>query len=218
MIHRIEALEHPIELVKSEKSSLHCLQASLMMAVWSLLGERLSWNDAERLSGYVEGHYTWPYGMFVALAERGLSVVSIEDIDPARMAADPAGTIRRLYGDEAQAVIDDLDSAAESERIYKCLNDPRIKFTVRPPTREDVERSIHQDRLPLVSLDFGVLNDLDKFEGHMVLVSGISNAEVELFDPGPPGEGPRMVPAAKFERAMHSPSKNAGAVIILSRR
>lgn len=218
-MHRPTSLIQPIELISSERGSLHCLQASFMMTVHSMLGRNITWEEAESLTGYVEGRDTWPYAMFLSAADMGLSIHSIEIFDPEVMADDPAKEVRRVFGpgEIADAVIAGMDVAYESDLAARCLKDPRISFEVRVPDGRDIEKGIRNDRLALVSLDYGLLHATGEYEGHMVLVSGIDDDRAEIFDPGPPGDAALLVSRGDLDATMHSPTENAGAVILVGR-
>ncbi len=214
---RPASLIKPIELISSDRGSLHCLQASFMMTVHSMLGRDITWEEAERLTGYVEARDTWPYAMFLSAADMGLSIHSIEIFDPEVMAVDPAKEVRRVYGpgEIAEAVIAGMDVAYESDLAARCLRNPRISFEVRVPDGRDIETGIRSDRLALVSLDYGLLHATGKYEGHMILVSGIDDDRAEIFDPGPPGDAALLITREDLEASMHSPTEITGAVILV---
>jgi hypothetical protein len=218
-VNRPNRLTHPVELVSSERGSLHCLQASFMMAAQSILGRVLSWEEADQLTGYVEGRDTWPYALFLSAAEMGMSIHSIELFDPQAMAKDPSEEVRRIFGpgEIAESVIGGMDLAYESELAARCLNNPRISFEVRVPNTADIESAISTDRLALVSLDYGLLHSTGEYEGHLVLVSGIDDVQAEIFDPGPPGDAALHLSREALEAAMHSPTEDSGAVIFVGK-
>lgn len=216
---RPASLIQPIELIINERGSLHCLQASFMMTVHSMLGRDITWEEAENLTGYVEGRDTWPYAMFLSAADMELSIHSIEIFDPEAMANDPAKEVRRVFGpgEIADAVIAGMDAPHESDLAARCLRNPRISFEVRVPDGRDIETGIRNDRLALVSLDYGHLHATGEYEGHMVLVSGIDDDQAEIFDPGPPGDAALLVSREDLDASIHSPMEQAGAVILVGR-
>lgn len=207
-----------IDLIESDRGSLHCLQACLRMLVQGAEGRELTWKEAEQLSGYREGHFTWPYEMFGTLAERGYSVRSIEAIDPQMMAKSPSEVVTALYGDGdlGREILEDMDAGSERRNAAACLENPQISFEVRPPLASDVEQAVSGGGYVLVSLDYGVLHGTGAYEGHMVLVSGVAESSFVVYDPGPPGRGPIGVERATLSAAMASPSPDAGAVIVVT--
>lgn len=211
-------LKHPLTLVASAPGSLHCVPAAVMMAVRSITGRELSWGEAEELTGYVPGRGTWPYETCLSLArEFGLSSRIIEILDPEGILNDPLSEIQKAVGDPelARAELQDMDVEAEQERIRRCLENPMITFDVHSPTTEDVEIGIDEGWLPLVSLDYAILNQSDRFESHRVVVSGVSDDRFEIFDPGPPGDAARIITRRVLDRAIHSPVQTSGAITLV---
>jgi hypothetical protein len=217
---RINNLRNRIELVPSTKGSLHCLQASMIMTVRALTGERLTMSDAETMTGYFEGRDTWPYMMLTSLSRLGLRVRVIEIIDPNRMATNPRSEIERVYGSSevTQAILEITDVSAESVRARACLDDPNVDFEVRTPTADDVITGIRSDEVPIVALDWGILHGSAEFEGHFVVASAASDDAIEIFDPGPPAEAGRVVDIPTFEEALHQPNPESGMVMLVSRQ
>lgn len=207
-----------IELVKSPKSSLHCLQACMIMAIKSITGKSLDMIEAERLTGYVKGRDTWAYQMYLSMAELGLRIESIEIFDPRTVVSDFRSEIRRVFPDDdtANYIIHETDLVTEATRAKRCLENPNIDFVVRAPDMEDIRRGLTAGHLPLVSLDYGALHCTGEgFEGHMIIVSTLGPDFVEIYDPGPPGDAARRVSVKAFEAALHSPHEESGTVILV---
>lgn len=208
----------PIELVKSPKGTLRCTQASMIMAIKTTLGREISMEEAERLSGYIEGRETWPYQMMLSLADLGLHVTSIETLNPEALVADFEREERRVLGDNEeviQYILSITDIPAETKRIKTFIDHPNASFEVRAPTVDDLHVALKGGALPLVSLDYGVLHQTGEgYEGHMVVVSGVGPDYVEVFDPGPPGDI-WNVPIGRFQAALDSPTEGTGAMVML---
>jgi hypothetical protein len=205
---------HSIELVESAKGSLHCTQAVMMMVVATLTHEHMTWDEAERETGYVSGRETWGYEMLLSLAKRGICSHTIEIIDPRLMAQDPMAAVRALNEppEIVQGIIDGSDLALEASRARRCLESEDIAFEVRAPKVDDVLAALRRNRLALVSVDFSVLHGGGPYEAHLVLVSGGNGSEVIIQDPGPPGRGNWTIPVSLFARALHSPEPTSGSV------
>jgi len=214
---RPATLVRPVTLVESKEGSLHCLQAAFLMAANAFGIDSLGWPEAERLTGYVAGRETWPYEMFLSLADLGFEVVSIEVIDPRAMSSDPAAEIKRVFGDGeiGQAIIGFTDLDNERHRAERCLTRDEITFEVRPPSAKDVVNGISTGYLPIANVDYGRLHSSTDYEGHFVVVSGAGAGEVEIFDPGPSSDAARLVTTSLFESALHQPHDDSGMVILI---
>lgn len=209
----------PIELVKSTKGSLRCVQACMMMAVKTTLGREITMQDAEQMSGHIEGRETWPYQMMLSIADLGLHITSIDRLDPRGFVGDLEDELRRVLGDnedDIRYILSITDVEVETQRVRAFIGHPRISYEVRAPALEDLRAGLSRGALPLVSLDYGELHQTGEgYEGHMVIVSGANQEFVEVFDPGPPGDAARRVPAATFLAAMNSPSEGVGAITLV---
>ncbi len=190
----------------------------MIMAVQALLGHELSLKEADELTGFVDGRDTWPYKMMLSLVSMGIKCRIIEISDPTAMSKDPVAEISRVYTNRKVAEYIISETNLEQEKLWasECLNNQDIDFEIRAPSFEDITAGIESNCLPLVGLDYGILHNTGKYEGHLVVVSGFTNDEVEIFDPGPPGDAELGVPKAKFMNAVHSPRPESGMVIFLS--
>lgn len=208
-----------IELIKSEKGSLHCFQACFIMSVRALTGEELTLEQAEELTGFVAGRETWPHKGFLSWAKRGIRVRSIERLDPHRFIDDPDAEIERLAEDPGVAdyIRGITDAEKETILLRECLRNPLVEFVSRPPRLEELEEGLANGWLPIVTLDYGVLHETGEYEGHMVVVTAFDKRSAKLYDPGPPGEGGKVVPTDLFRRAVYSPSEGAGQLMLLQK-
>jgi hypothetical protein len=205
----------PLQLVKSSKGSLRCVQACMVMAVKSALNRDITMKEAETMSGHVEGKETWPYQMMLALADLGLNVTSVERLDPKAFVADIEAELRRVLGNNEetiQYILGITDVEAETARVQAFIEHPRISYEVRAPSVDDLYDGVLRGELPLVTLDYGVLHQTGDYEGHMVVVSGVGPDYVEIYDPGPPGDAAKKVSPSLIQAAIDSPTEGVGAI------
>lgn len=206
----------PIELIKSERGSLHCFQACISMVLKSLKGIDITLKEAENLTGFVADKDTWPNQGFLSLANFGINVTSIEALNPFNFVDSPENEIKRLYTDPevADYIVKITNIEKERNLVKQCLEHPKINFVVRPPVLEDVYNGINQGGLVIALLDYGQLHGIDKYEGHFVLITELNNSQACIYDPGPPGEGPWYIEIDILLKALSS-DDNSGQLIIL---
>lgn len=209
--------QNPLVLIKNEPGALHCAQDCMIMAIYSIKGQKFTMEEAEKLTGYVKGRDTWPYEMYLSFSKMGILTKSIEIVDPKNFVKDPEKEIKRVWpGKIGDYIINETDLELEKNRIKQCLESSDIVFEVRQPTAVDIMEALKTGWLPMVSLDYGKLHNTNEgYEGHLVIISGMDDKTVELYDPGPPGDEALLVSIEKLKTAIQSPTNESGAVILI---
>lgn len=206
-----------IELTRSARGSLRCAQACFIMAVQALKNMTYTMHQAEERTGFTEGKLTWPHKGFLSFAALGVSVTSIENVDVASFAENPEQTLKNMVDDPAVLayLLKNTDIPKEKAIAQACLNATLISFIERPPKVEDIEEALRLGALPLAVVDFNIIHDnVEPYEGHMVIITAVEGGIVTLVDPGPPG-GVVTLSIEKFKKALFAPTPTSGQVIIL---
>jgi hypothetical protein len=158
---------------------------------------------AEEMTGYVEGRGTWQFDMLLALAEAGLTVRDVEELDVDLFLRDPETAIRQQVEDPevATAYIADTDLEREAAALEQCLADPRIVFECRAPSLAEASKALTASGLLLCHVNSNLLAGRPGHTGHMVVVEEVDEDGVLLHDPGPPSRWARRVLPQLFEEA-----------------
>jgi hypothetical protein len=211
----------PMKIVRvaNESDALHCTQASFIMLWASLTGEILSMQQAEEFTGFTTGVETWPYGMMAWLTEHGCEIIHIDALDAEALAKDPVEELRRTHTPEATIdyfmKISDFES--ERSRIARALATGRMSFKVRTPEISDIRKGLEDGWTPILFLDYGTLKGFhkDSYQGHVVLITGSTDGEFVVQDPGPPTHWDWMIEDDLLLRSLRYPAETSGTVTLV---
>lgn len=200
----------------ANSDSLHCSQATYIMAVEALSGSKRSMAEAEEATGFVEGVETWPYGMICSLAEAGFDVRHVDGLSPFELIANPEAVLRESGLDEETIAyfMRITDFSREHGYVTRAMATGRVQFEVRVPDPAEVVEGLGNAWLSIISLDAAILSgrQRDGFEGHMVLAAGLERGSVVVSDPGPPPHPRLAVSHALLTSALQSPTESSGTV------
>ncbi|MEM8988268.1 MAG: hypothetical protein AAGC95_16250 [Pseudomonadota bacterium] len=185
-----------------------CVQASFRMIAIAHTGNDPGKEEADRLTGYVEGRGTWQFRMFLSLAEMGLSIVDHENFDFQGFLTDPEKAIFEQVEDPeaVQGILDETDIPAEQAAIRSCIESELISFDQSVPSFSDIEQQIEKNRIVMCNVNLRVLEGRDGREGHMLLIKSLHKDFIVAHDPGSNGGLNKKFARAKFEEAWSSPS------------
>jgi hypothetical protein len=185
------------------------------MVVEALTGHDPGQDEADKMTGYVEGRGTWQFRMLLALADLGLNVIDHEKFNVQEFIDDPEAAIRKQVEDEAaiQGILNETDIEAERSALQRCVASDRIQFIESVPTLADLTREIAQERLVLCGVDLQVLKGKDAREGHMLIVEALEGEDIIVHDPGPDGGLGVRIPIKLFHAAWTSPSEAMASII-----
>lgn len=193
----------------------HCLQASYIMLVEAITGVRLTMDDADAASGFAEGVPTWPFQMFLSLADLGLGVVDYELFDAVTFADDAYAALYQQTHDDAitREMLSSLNVPLEQARVKKCLTSPAVKFVQARPSLDDISLVHELGGLVVCNVNSKALKGEDGYLGHMVVVDEVTPDTVVLQDPGLPPVANLRVTRARFNSGWLYPSDDMANII-----
>jgi hypothetical protein len=210
-----------MKFVQNTADNLHCTQASLIMLVDSLTGVRMTMDEADHATGFTPDVETWPYAMLRWLAENGFEVVHIDALDAIALANDPLKELRRSGLDKATIdyffEISDFEDEARSIQAAVAAG---VSFVSRIPTFSDLLDMFLGGWSALASLNAATLmtGGIERFDGHMVLCTNVTDDEVVMQDPGPPPLADFVVTRERFIAALRSPADSSGTLTFVRNR
>jgi len=194
-----------------------CVQAAFRMLVYAYRHVDIDKQEADRITGYVEGRGTWQFRMFLGLAQHGLHVTDHEDFDVNLFLKNQRQAISRQVGDEVvvQGILDETDLEAEHRAVRACLASELIEFKETVPSFDDFRGYISEGCVCLANVNRRILDRKPGREGHILLVEDISDSEVLVHDPGPGGGLNITLERDLFAEAWTSPSPEVANIIAI---
>ncbi len=183
----------------------------------------ITFDEVDRLTGYLPDKDTWPMRAFVEMARRGYDVVVYEAVDYPAFIEDPMGYLTHAVGAKAAQTFDECSSVAQAvedaQELLRAEPDlPNLTRNTTPPTQQDLERLIDDGYLCICGIDIGLfVKGNDEIWSHAVLIYDYDEDQVFGLDSrGFPYE--RMSKFwDRFESAWNSPSEASKLLMALKK-
>jgi hypothetical protein len=205
---------------RENPDDLHCVQCAVGMALQAVTGEDLSPEELEQITGFMPGLETWPFASFLALADRGLTVVDVESFDADLFVRDPRAALMRQANDASvvDRIFEVSDVARQVELVRACIASPRVSFVERIPSFDEMTAALARGAMLLVNVNTRILHGSEGYAGHVVFVHGYRDGQLDVEDPGPPSQAGARIDAETFGRAWRSPTEGMANYIAISKK
>ncbi len=166
------------------------------------LGKEPSWEELEKLTGYVPGRTAWTVKALSEMtAGYHLSIKMIEPFNYKQFAREGEDYLYDMYdNEEVRWYLDNSNILEIKPYLTKFL--ASVRPTCRRATLEDIDDMLVEGRLVFVTLNSRVLNDKDGFSRHAILIIGEDGNNYIAHDPGLPPQPYRRIPRDKLWEAM----------------
>lgn len=208
-------MEYEVPFYANTEHDTHCVQASLKMVLGYFEPEHeYSWGVLEKITAKDDHHWTWPSAMLLWLIGNNYEVKVVDLFDYEEFAEKGARYIYENLGDEVgKAQEKNSDIRLEQERAKQLIG--KVDKNNEIPTQARIRQSIENGYLVLCRVNSCVLNGVEGYVGHSVIVKGFNDSGLILHDPGLPPLQDRFVSHDEFEKAWAYPvpeSKNITAI------
>lgn len=199
------------------KDNNHCIQACLKMVIkYYFPAKNYSFKELDKMSKHKKGMWTWQGASLLALADMGLEVVNIENIDYKKFAEQGEMYLQNIWSEEVFATQDKYSDLKQEKKIaQKMVESKKMKLANRDAKFSDVEGYFAKDYLVLVSVNPCVFENKKCYWSHIVLITDINDRWVTFHDVGLPPVENRKISRKIFEKAMTKPWKEDTNVIAL---
>ncbi|MBI4212297.1 MAG: hypothetical protein HY540_06635 [Deltaproteobacteria bacterium] len=184
----------------------HCWQAALKMVLAVFEPDReYSYDELDRISEKSPGKWTWPTAAMLWFLKRGYELQLIEDFDYGAFAEQGEDYLLERCGKEVgQAQIANTDLAKELgfAREFSTI----APLDVRIPGFEDLKAMLEQGYGLICNINGAMLSGQKGYAGHFVVITGMTQHDITLHDPGLPPQPHLQVPRHVFDRAWSYPT------------
>lgn len=198
----------------------HCFQAVIRMILKYYLPDReFTWSDLDTITAKQEGLWTWQSAGMLWLDTNGFEVRIVENFDNERFVRAARNYLIERFGQEVgEAQIAHSDIPQEIEYAKQLV--ARGMDQVHSPTIDELKQRLDEGYVLVCNVNSRVLNGLDGYAGHFVLLIGHDNDGFILHDPGSVGIGVenRVVSYQRFNDAWAYPSKDARNYMAVKQR
>lgn len=187
---------------------MRCMVAVYRSIVQYFTGKRLSWEQADKLTGYRDGRAAWTIGALTKMTARGFDIRMVEYFDYRKYAEEGEAYLRQTY---PNSKVDWWQAHSNIRDITPLV--PQFLETVhweqRHPSLQDIDDMLAENRLVFVTLNGHTLNDAPGYASHAVLVIDKEDGDYIVHDPGLPPRPARKVPRGKLWEAMGGDTNSA---------
>lgn len=181
----------------------------------------MSLGDAEKYTGFVDGRPTWPYARLAYFASQGITIKSIDPIDPISLIENPQKTLEDLGAQEKTVnyITSTTDIDREARHIRHCLESGLVTFETRICTVDDIINGLNDGWVVDASLNAAILSGEpdEGYQQHSVAVTGYIDGKFEVQDSGLPARWDFLVDKDQLKKALYSPEPSSGSVILMKR-
>lgn len=190
-----------------------CGQVALQSVVKYFLGKELTLDELDALTARKPDQQSWTQQLVAALYKLGLGAkfFSSEALEPF-LRGEPF--IKEHYGDYAETIIriTNLEALVSSARLIL----ERGAFERRSPTMEEIEGEMRRGHVPIMLVDYSVLEGSHKgYAGHYLTLTGFDEQHVYCHQSGPEDAMPNMpVEKRVLMDAWHAKNTDSDLIIV----
>lgn len=187
----------------------HCVPMVIRMILnYFTPKNNFSLSDIEKVTGYNEKYWTWPFQTWQSLTNLGFEIVVFDSFDYQRFSKEGGKYLIEFYGKEEGETQIKYSNIKSAQKLAKTTIN-KIKQIKKYPTITEINKYLKQGYLVKCSVNSKIFSNSKGYMGHSVLVFDIDNKYVYLHDPGlPPRKNLKML-KNKFIKAWAYPTKEA---------
>lgn len=167
------------------------------------LGYKITWEEAENLTGFDKGFYTWPPKTVIELNKIFPGVKEWSDFNYSRWFSEHDEYFSEYYHHDTAWIQD--QKAHASPNFNKEIKNAQEMITsgllINKNLTIDDWRLLLNKNIIIAFVHFGLLHNIDNPSGHAVLVYAIDDRYITLHDPGLPPIPKARIPISQFFKA-----------------
>jgi hypothetical protein len=165
--------------------------------------KKFTMEKLDKLTGHIQGKYTWQSKTILWLDSHGYDVIQIEPLDYKKFSKSGEKYLMKIWSPEMfqdQKINSDLDTEIETA---KQLQDTKSLFVVKVPSFNDLIQKMEEGYIGLISINPFKLDGEDGISSHMIVMTGYDQKYAYINDPGKPASK-RKIDIHIFEASIFS--------------
>lgn len=195
--------------IANSADDLHCVPAVYRMLFQHFFDQDFTWEEIDTIGKVIQGKGVWNVPFDIALAKRGIDVTNIELTDFNRLYKEGVSYLKSAYGEKnANYYIEQSNVANIIVDIPEFLR--VVHHESRKATIDEILKYLREGKLIAAEVNSAILNHLDKFNLHFVLLYDYDGTHISLHDPGLPPVPSRKVTIDEFTKCFAYPGSGQG--------
>lgn len=196
-----------VPFYQNHEDGMHCMLSVYRSLFEYFLDKKLSWEEIEKLTGYVAGKAAWSVKILTYLSEY-FDIKMIEPFDYDRYIHDGEKYLSTVFNaEELEWQLNTSNLLDIKPMIPEFLE--KVKPEYRTPTIADIDNMLDDGRLVFVILNSKSLNDKKGYTAHAVLILSHDEDSYVFHDPGLPPKPNRKELKNKVFQAMGGKNNNS---------
>ncbi len=196
----------------------HCYQAALKMVLTAFTKKDWSFELLDRLTGKLEGKWTWPTQSFIWMLENGFEIKLIEEFSYEVFAERGKDYLAEKCGSEVANAQEANSDLAREQQLAAEFIQKGGRVDHRIPTFNDLKNLLNEGYLIICNINANLLYGHAGYSGHFVLPIEITDQEIILHDPGLPPAPSTRVSLDIFEKAWGYPTEREKNILGIKKR
>jgi len=167
----------------NHEDNMHCAVAVYRMLFDYFLDRKLTWGEAEKMSGFQPGKAAWTITMWERMSKQGFDIRMIEPFDYRAYQAEGDSYLRTYF---TKTQYDWMVAHSNILEIRPFIGSflSQVAVEQRRATLDDLDEMLDDGRLVFLTLNAKTLNGAEGYSDHAVLVIGKTADEYIMHDPG----------------------------------
>lgn len=193
----------------------HCYQAALKMILTYFTDKEWSFAELDKLSGKLEGKWTWPTSSLIWLLENGFEIKLIEEFSYEAFAGRGKDYLIEKCGLEVANAQEANSDLAREQLLARDFLNKGGSVDYRIPAWKDLEFLFKEGYLIICNINANKLYDYAGYSGHFVLPIEIDAEQIIINDPGLPPAPGLSVDRNIFEKAWAYPTESEKNILAI---
>jgi hypothetical protein len=196
---------------------LHCFEAAFKMVLKHFEPEKdYSWEELEKVTGKVDGKWTWPISAILWFVQRGYQLKDIEIFDYKKFSLKGEEYLIEFFGEEVGREQIENSNLIQERQLAGKLAEHNL-VDLRLPSTDDIKGLLADEYLIVCNVNSMALNKKLGYVGHAVVVTGFDSSSLIIHDPGLPPFSDRVVSYSDFEKAWAYPTEVAKNLLAIKK-
>lgn len=191
-----------------------CMQVTMQSVLKYFFGKKYSLSELDKITERKPRKWTWTPQIVNAFHNLGLKVKYYSKTDLKEFLEDGVPFFHKNYGSDAKKILKYTDLPVLIKSIKRLIR--HGIFEIRKLPFQNIEFHLKKGHIALVLIDNNVIvGKKGKYQGHMVIITGIDNKFVHYHDSGPVGaKANKKVKRSIFIKAWNARGTDNDAVIV----
>lgn len=211
-------INYEVLFFPNKDDNTHCFQACFKMVLKYFEPQKdFTWEELDEISAKKKDKWTWTMAGILWLKGNDYDVKNVEPFDYAEFSRDAKSYLVKTFGQEVADIQEKhSDLGSEQSRAEEFIH--RIDTDKQIPEVGDITKLLDNGYLIIVCLNSNVLNKIEGYNGHFILIKGFTDKYFIVHNPGGyPGKPNQKIYFKLFEKAWAYPNEIAKNIIAIKK-